>query len=525
MKVSHLAGAVLFWLVLVSLRASAPPLPGVNAKWTHYASANFELYSQGRDVESREILTMLETLRLVMLEQRDMVETARMPLTLFFFGRTQDFKFYGGANKEVDYVASYSDSLDRARVFLSPDADQDLENSVYFSYLFHASTVTQQEMPAWLKRGLAGVYSSVKSANKDLQFGLAPEWRVGMAQKRGLKPIEAFFRQGLYEPKFKKNEDLEQFSSQCWLMTHFMLFSKGQIADGAGKKFIDWASTHPYATIAEIHDAFVRHFSMEFSRMDAMLQDYLRGGRFGWGDMPRPNVPSPKTIQSRKVPEAEILLRLAEAAVLSADSGAGKLMLLTEGDKSRDPRVFEALGAAAAAERDDLNRDENWQKAIDLGSTNPQVKRRLLERRLWSWLVNFSPEFVFPPDAVSSLRATADSLLAENPNDSVALEVIAWLNAFSPKPNIQELKLIQSKIKLFAEPDRILVALATVCYRAQQTEQLDQLVLTVNRMDSSSWSQRCIELLRARAAKATPDFSKVRPSRKEQLASQVKVGL
>ncbi|MDX2186625.1 MAG: hypothetical protein SFV32_06820 [Opitutaceae bacterium] len=512
---------VLCLSLCVSVRLVCAPLPATKDKWDHFKSPNFEIYTLGSAVEARDALHKLELLRVVMLDQRKLVETARTPITLFHFHREKDFKFYSGLREsKVDFSLSYQDSPDRARVVMGPGALDFVENSVYFSYLMHYLRSTQQDVPAWLSRGLAGVFSAFEQEGKELKIGLAPSWRVEQLNRHGLRPSRYFLLMGPREPQFKRNSDFEQFSQQCWLMAHFLIYSKDMIPAGSGQKFIDWVMKNPFAGEQSVERMLQSTTQLDFKSFDQRLNEYVRSGRFGWGAALIPDIPKSSTYSMRKVPPEEMRLRLAGLGGVTAKSAAAKLELLNA-IGSGDPQVFEALGAVAHDEREMLVCTDYWTKALELGSTNPKIRRHLLSQDLQAWLQNYSPDLILTEENAQRFAQQSRVLLELNENEELAYETIAWMNAYSAKPKVEEIKTVQERFKLCSNPDRVLIAIGTACYKLEQKPDVEKILGMVAKMDPSQWSQRASESLGARNAGRNPDFSNVRPSRREQIQMEM----
>lgn len=82
-------------LLLIRLPAADSNLmPGADAKWRHYQSEHFELFSRNPEGESRRLLHNLELVRAVFFETYGFKPVRALPMTVYFFSRDRHFETY-----------------------------------------------------------------------------------------------------------------------------------------------------------------------------------------------------------------------------------------------------------------------------------------------------------------------------------------------------------------------------------------------------------------------------------------------
>ena len=174
-----------------------------------------------------------------------------------------------------------------------------------------------------------------------------------------------------------------------------------------------------------------------------------------------------------------------------------------------EARLNELLGTEALhAGEADVARDR-WLQAVEQGSTNVAVFREL--GRLESNLVfgYFDLDYRMPAERCTRLRTLLDKSLAAAPEQSAGYEMLAWVEATAPQPDVAAVIRVQQRFNTLKNKPRTLLALTLVRIRLGKTEEALQMLDDLAKIGPDDWVKYCSELTRARLEKRPVDQAKL----------------
>ena len=199
------------------------------------------------------------------------------------------------------------------------------------------------------------------------------------------------------------------------------------------------------------------------------------------------------------MPAEETRLRLAELALRVNRTPLAKLVLLDAvQNNSKDPRPYEALGADALRDGDELIARERWQQAVDAGTRNPAIYRELGRVESRAWFPQFDVYFRLPAEKADRLRGLLLKSIELSPDQTDGYEMLAWVEAFSPTPGVQNINLVQGRFDKLKQKELTLLAFALVRHRVGDNPTALEMLGALENAETGGAIRFTVEELRAK---------------------------
>lgn len=502
-SVSRLLRAVVLLLLLstAGIALAAEPFAGVDAKWRHFRSPNFELYSRVAEGESRAVLRQLEVLRAMFLQTLRLEERAPAPVTIFYFNNVRDYRTYLRAEyrKNENYRASFHSDPDRGLMLLAPlDSAKFGHELALSSYIRHLFRTAGERPPTWIGTGFAQLFQTLEIVGDRVIFGRPSTGKVHVLREKQLMPLESLLGIEPGNELFAEEEATSLYFAQTWAIIHYWMLGKHNLPQERVDAFLRYARRQRDASPEERRQAFERFFGMDYAAMNKAVDSYIYSGRYSYAKLTIPDVPPADSYARRTVPRDEIQLELAGVALRTTRDPAGRLALLHAlSTNPADIRVLEALGAVAMDERDMNVARERWARALEAGSTNPAIIQHLAQLETRGWFQQFDYYFRLPVEKADRLRDLLQRSIAVAPAQSEAYEMLAWTEACAPDPSVANINLVQKKFSTLDDRAHTLLALALVRLRLGDREGGLKLLDDIDKLEPSSRTQQAAEVTRA----------------------------
>lgn len=514
--VRHGLAVVLAWL------ASCPPLlaqvvslPAIDAKWQHYTSPHFELYSHNRDRDSRNLLHSLEILRAVFLERLQLEERLRLDVTVYYFHTRESFLAYArGTPRENDSLAGFHLSLpDRAVISMAPPRDRaDAQQTVFHEYVHHLFRITERDPPLWFNEGTADVLAGMRVERDHVLIGAPLDNRALYLRERALLPFEQLFAADHGSKLYTDEKHTGVFYAQSWALMHFWHFAETGAPKAAVHRFLSVAGDREKAGRADLRALFQNCFGCDYAEMQRRLERYIRKGTYRMGKHPLPKLPPASTYQVRPVPVEEITLRLAELAVRVNRSAVGRLALLDALTKRpNDPRPLETLGTEAHLQGDARAAAERWEQALAAGSRNPALVRELARMEGQQWFSHFDPDFRLPAEVTARMRQRLLHSIEVEPAQSFAYEMLSWVEALAETPDARNVSLFLAQLPKMPEKKRTLIGLCLLMLRAEKPTDAASILQHLATLQLTESESHATDLLRLKLRQDYPDVPLTEP--------------
>jgi len=516
----RLAGCLLLWglgVVTWSRAATPEQFSGESAKWQHYQSPNFELYSGNTDRESRDLLFKLEVLRAIFMDRVKLKEKRPLPVTIYFFRTEKTFRGYTPEvyQQNDSYVGYYIARPDRAVIAMAPaDDDKRAQQVIFHEYIHHLMKVTEQNPPAWYNEGMAEIYSTIQFDEGKVELGHPAAGRLYELQQKKMLPLEQLFATTNGSSVFTQSNHTGTFYAQSWALLHYCYFGQSDISREKFDLFLRVAAAPKYADPVKLREICQELLGLDYPRLNEELDNYVRNGRYRYVAFPQPAVAAGKTYAMRVVSTEEIHNRLAELEFRINNTGRARLAMLQLAERSpADPRPHEVLGSQALLEGDFVRAREIWSKAIDLGSQNPAIFHELAQLESQQWFSRVDLYFRLPDDLATHLRDLLHRSIKVAPRQSAAYELLAWVEATAKEPEIANINLVQEHFPEITDKKRSLLALALVRWRKDDPTTAISILDKLANMEPDAWMKSGAETLRAKIegrspVRSAPDGSK-----------------
>jgi hypothetical protein len=507
--------ALLLFCLLPAFVRAQTDFPGADDKWRHYEAPHFELYSRNSEDMSRDLLHDLELLRAFFLESLKLTERRRLEVTVYYFKSEKDFRAYGAPTygPKHNFVGFYLSGVDRAVIYLIPGEDAAVNRqTIFHEYIHHLFRVSEQTPPTWFNEGMAELFSTVAPKDGKMEFGHPAKGRLWEAQTKSLMPFEQLFAVEHDSSVFRNDGHTGLFYAQSWALMHYLYFGESKIPAAKRNLFLNLILTDRIQDGPELRAAFQEVFGMDYPEMQKKLERYLRSGVYYSGKIPLPSIPTAKTYAGRDVARAEIQLRLAELAFKASRSSEAKLALLQAAERNpADTRPMEALGADALRDEDELLARERWGRAVEAGTRNPAIYRELGLMEGRAVFSRFDAYYRLPAEKAARLRDYLTRSIQYNPEQTLAYEMLAWVEAFAPEPSIANVTLVQGRYPTLGRKERTALALAFVRVRLGLNEEALEMLSQLETMHLDEWEVYGVEAMRAHIEKRPMKHDDTRP--------------
>jgi len=471
--------AILALAVLLCTTAAPGTLRAAD-KWLRLSSENFDMFSCSSERESTDMLVQLEQFRATFFKVFQTKSLYVQRPLIFVFDNERQYKPYmpltkEGKTKDIGGLHMPSPLVSRFSV-LNKHADDGL-STLYHEYT-HALLKAGygSGIPLWFNEGTAVALSTFNVFDDDVTLGKKHMNYLGLMRNTPLIPAETFLSVDYNSPYYNEEYKIGIFYGQSWLLMHRLLCSPKDAAPPG----LTLSNLHKYLRLSADpatpkDDALRQSFGLDYKGLDDALRNYLRSNFTTL----RRNVVLAKPIRDkitcRPVTEAERDLELAALQFRSRfrqieTAAAPPQFLQAAEQRPQDPRPCELLAEWAYFTGNRAQAAEYCRKAIDLGSTNPEVYIYYLRELLWG-----SPqEYVLRADLCADYRAKVDRAMELAPDNMAAIEMLAWIEANSEEPRASMLnKIYEALPNMRDERERTLYSVAVLLWRHKDYEKAE----------------------------------------------------
>jgi hypothetical protein len=496
-------GVMLFAALSAIASGAGTDFAAAQKKWQHYQSPHFELYSRNSDGSSRELLRNLELLHALFFSTFRFAERRPAEVTVYYFQSDRELAAYKSAHysKDRELAAYYKASPDRSIIALSAEYDlESTQHTIFHEYIHHLFRVTGEEPPVWYNEGMAELFSTLEIGSNGLILGKPLPGHVALVAREDLLPLATLFAVDYQSSIYTQGQHTGLFYAESWALLHYSLFGKAGPLQARLDDFLRFAAAQRWKTggSEELRAAFQQKVGIDYPAMEELLERYVRTGRYATRKVAPPKIASPESYPQRAVSHEEMRERLAELALRVNRDPRGKLVLLQALEKNpANIRALESLGADALIDGDEVTFRERWERAIAAGSRNPALYHELALFEGRRWFGEFDYYFRLPEQKTEELRKLLLRSIEGAPDQVVAYELLAWVEASAPAPKPAHVNLVQQHFPVLKEQQRTLLALALVRARLGDKETALQLLADLDRMvepeSSLSWQVRFVQ--------------------------------
>jgi tetratricopeptide (TPR) repeat protein len=301
--------------VLVAMVAAAPvhSLPRKDA-WLELRTANFTLFTNAGEHNTRRIATDLERLRDVLAQLAPGVAlSSPTPTYIFVFKNAGAFEPYQRtySGKPLEAGGYFLSTQLANYVAINGDRRGDVRAIIYHEYLHYVLRNQYANLPLWLNEGLAEYYSTFEVAGDEAKIGLPIVEHVVWLKRNPLIPLTSLFAVDEGSPEYNESSRRGAFYAESWALVHYLISGSPERRHQAAEYLRLAQAGAPPGQI------FQQAFGADPATLERELRRYVQGYFFNYT---RASIrPEAKlAMETRPMAWADVLYRLGS---LLADLG------------------------------------------------------------------------------------------------------------------------------------------------------------------------------------------------------------
>jgi hypothetical protein len=459
-------GAVVFALGLLFF--SAAPAPAEDA-WLRLDSEHFEMLSAAPEKHSRGLLVKLEQFRALFLDIMRLRRAFEPRITIVVFKNEQAFAPYlpaGRDGKPRESIDGYFVNVPGG-AFIAMAGDS-FTGTIFHEYVHSLIAPRCPWMPLWLNEGLATVFQTVRVTGDRLTFGEVNEDMVHFLRGRRLIPMRAFLAVDQSSSYYREDDHSGRFYAQAWAAAHYLV-----CGESGGGKALDLGKLINLLgdPAVPLDDALRQGTGLGIDALGARLHNYIIGGTYLRRSGVFPAAPFREKITARPAAADEVgfaLLNLKWLVHRAADTEA-RMILFAE-QHPANPRPHEALAVLRLIDRQEMLAADDLRRAAALGSDNAWVFIMLARHEIAR--LPRAPDYRLPEALNAELRAWLARAIALAPDCMDAYEMLAIVEAFSPKMRADAVRLAFENARdlpTISARARLMYASAVIFWRTKES--------------------------------------------------------
>jgi tetratricopeptide (TPR) repeat protein len=210
------------------IAAPARSLPPRQEPWIEVKTANFTLFSNAGEGDTRRVGADLERLRDALSQlSPGLTLNAPFPTWIYVFKSTASLqpyqRSYGG--KPLDAGGYFLSQPQGNYVAIDdrPKSKADPSTIVYHEYFHYVARNNYGDLPLWLHEGLAEYYSTFEVSRNDALVGLPIAEHVLWLRKNPWIPLAQLFTVDLNSKDYNESARRGAFYAESWALTHYLL--------------------------------------------------------------------------------------------------------------------------------------------------------------------------------------------------------------------------------------------------------------------------------------------------------------
>ena len=328
--------------------------------WACARNAHFEVYSQAGTKSAVSGLAWLEELRAFVAAETGLDPDGPEPLRVIAFRSETDYAPYRVESLADAYYVGWGS---RNYVVLPSLEADELSTAAheYSHFLFHLAGL---ELPAWLREGMAEVFSSVHVSAGRTRIGGNLDSRADLLRRNTWKPMERILAWSKGPPADSR-EEVELFYSESWALTE-MLALAPEYRSGFRTLVNEIAAGTPAET------ALRQVYGKSLERVAEDLRD--RAGHRAAVPLANSTDTTTPVVTASAVPDFEMRVVLGRMLLVAGDfERAGRLYGELSGESPSSADVSAGLSAVALASGDQAGARRLWKQAMEQGLADAEI--------------------------------------------------------------------------------------------------------------------------------------------------------
>jgi tetratricopeptide (TPR) repeat protein len=215
-------------LVIAAFLIAAPtrPLPPPQEPWIEVRTANFTLFSNAGEWDTRRAGEDLERLRDALSKlSPGLTLNAPSPTWIYVFKSRVSMmpyqRLYEG--KPLDAGGYFLTRPQGNYVAVDDSPKQNPSAIIYHEYFHYVARNNYGDLPAWLHEGLAEYYSTFQVTKSEARLGLPIEQHLRWLRKHSWIPLAQLFTVDQTSKEYNETDRRGSFYAESWALTHYLL--------------------------------------------------------------------------------------------------------------------------------------------------------------------------------------------------------------------------------------------------------------------------------------------------------------
>ena len=331
--------------------------------WITMQSENFQVYSSAGERDTRSYLNQFERVRGFFSQSTGYSPAKARPVTVVIFGSEKEYQPYRFNEFAVAYYANRSD---RDFIVVGKLGEQSSQTATheYTHLVFERAGFS---LPPWLNEGLAEVFSTLRPAGTNTDFGHILPGRLQALNREPWVPMATILAADQKSPYYNETEQAGSLYNQGWAFVH-MLMTTNQYRTHFWEvvKSVD----HGTPSVQALETAY----GMPLATIEGALRHYISGNAF---NKLRVKITLDATESLTSQPADMFDVREAQAELLMGLAGKqqearARFEELAREDAKR-PEPWANLGYLSWRDGKPDEAEQHFARAFELGSRSPRL--------------------------------------------------------------------------------------------------------------------------------------------------------
>ncbi|HJQ41354.1 MAG TPA: hypothetical protein VKB93_29795 [Thermoanaerobaculia bacterium] len=362
--------------LLVSLTAAAIELPRPNEKWLTLKVDEFEIISNASPESTVAIAQNLVRMRAAVGQLTHLNVRSRVPTSVIVFANERSFAPYrelvfprNTGNISGVFLGGENSNF----ILLQAGSENGLDRIIYHELTHYFVKNTIAGLPVWLNEGMAEYYSTFRTDGDEVHIGRPVAEHVMWLRNEQLIPLRDLFAVDRDSSIYNEGSRQGVFYAESWALLHYLMLGNEERRAQFGKlmTLLDARKS--------MQEAFETAFGMSYARMEGELRAYVRRRAFNYTKYSLRDLIITPVPQPEPMTYAAYVFALGHLLANSRPSNAEAAELFLAEALKANPanagahadmgRLHDLAGRDAEAEK-------AYQRAVQLGSTDPQIYLR-----------------------------------------------------------------------------------------------------------------------------------------------------
>lgn len=211
------------------IAAPARPLPPPQEPWIELKTANFTLFSNAVERDTRRAGEDLERLRDALSKlSPGLILNSPSPTWIYVFKNADSLKPYQRLyeGKPIDADGYFLTRPQGNYVAVDSSPRRDPTATIYHEYFHYVARNNYGDLPAWLHEGLAEYYSTFQVTKSEARVGLPIDEHLRWLRKHSWIPFAQLFAVDQTSKEYNETARRGAFYAESWALTYYLLDGK-----------------------------------------------------------------------------------------------------------------------------------------------------------------------------------------------------------------------------------------------------------------------------------------------------------